>query len=175
MQSHKSKIYMLTRSGLCAAILCIVSPFVIPFGAIPFSLAIMAVMLVSNIFSIKESVIAVLLFILLGAIGIPVFSGFQSGFGVLTGPTGGFILSYIPVSAIVSLARHRKLWLRLIVGFGALTLCYLIGTAHFMVVTGHHGFVSALTVCVAPFALADIIKVILSAYVGGKINQKLEI
>ena len=173
MQSRKTKIFMLTRSGLCAAILCIVSPFVIPLGAIPFSLAIMAVMLIANVFSVKESLVSVLIFILLGGIGLPVFSGFQSGFGVLTGPTGGFILSYIPVSVIISAIRRQKFWLRLIAAFGALVLCYLIGSAHFMVVTKQTSFLYSFAICTAPFAAMDIIKVVAATYIGGKIRAKI--
>ena len=108
MQSRKSKIYTLTRCSLLSALLCVTSPFIIPFGAVPFTLAIMMIMLISNILSVKESLISVLVYIFLGTVGIPVFSGFQGGVSVITGPTGGFILSYIPMAIVVSLMRNKN-------------------------------------------------------------------
>ena len=120
MQSRKSKIYTLTRCSLLSALLCITSPFVIPFGVVPFTLAIMMVMLISNILSAKESLISVLVYIFLGVVGIPVFSGFQGGVNIITGPTGGFILSYVPVSVAVSLMRNKNFGMRIFSPFDLL-------------------------------------------------------
>ena len=173
MQSRKSKIYTLTRCSLLSALLCVTSPFIIPFGAVPFTLAIMMIMLISNILSVKESLISVLVYIFLGTVGIPVFSGFQGGVSVITGPTGGFILSYIPVAIVVSLMRNKNFGIRIVAGICALLICYFVGTLHFVLVSGEKSIVSAVTVCVVPFVVPDAIKLVAATYFGGKIKAKL--
>ena len=173
MQSRKSKIYTLTRCSLLSALLCITSPFIIPFGVVPFTLAIMMVMLISNILSVKESLIAVLVYIFLGIVGIPVFSGFQGGVNIIAGPTGGVILSYVPVSIVVSSMRNKKFCMRILPGIFALLICYIMGTIHFVLVSGEKSIVSAVSVCVVPFLVPDVAKVVAATYFGGKIRIKL--
>ena len=94
----KSKLSSMLQCSLFAALLCVLSPLTIPVGAVPVSLGIFAVLLCSSVLGMRRSLVAVLVYIALGAVGLPVFAGWQGGFGVLAGPTGGYIWSYIPVS-----------------------------------------------------------------------------
>lgn len=85
----KSKLSSMLQCSLFAALLCVLSPLTIPVGAVPVSLGIFAVLLCSSVLGMRRSLVAVLVYIALGAVGLPVFAGWQGGFGVLAGPTGG--------------------------------------------------------------------------------------
>ncbi|MBQ2973857.1 MAG: biotin transporter BioY [Clostridia bacterium] len=166
----------LAFTAITAAILCILSPISLPLGAIPLSLSLFAVCLISCLLPCKQSVIAVIIYILLGAAGLPVFSGFVGGFQQIAGLTGGFIIGYIPCSLIVSLLvgkyGKQKLIYPLSMTLGV-TSCYIFGTAWYSLQTGT-GFIPSLTVCVLPFIFGDIIKIILASAMSMTIRKRLK-
>ena len=112
----------------------------------------------------KYGTISVVVYILLGIIGAPVFAGFRGGLGVLAGPTGGYILGYIIIAFVTGAVCEWTKKLKYIVPFMmlAVVLCYLVGTLWFCITMGN-GFISALSMCVIPFIPWDIIKVILAS------------
>ncbi len=148
-------------TGILAATICLLAPFSFPIGAIPVSLATLAIYIISGTVKTKISVSAVIIYILLGAIGLPVFSAFQGGFQTITGLTGGYILGYIPCALIIGMLSEKyesKKWvypLSMILGTVA---CYLTGTLWYMF-QADCSFATAMTVCVIPFIIADIIKI----------------
>lgn len=96
-------------SAVFAAVLSILSIISFPVGTIPITLGIMGILFNGIVLPQKISIISTVLFILMGFIGLPVFSGMQGGAGVLTGPSGGYILSYIPMVLIVSVvSKYSK-------------------------------------------------------------------
>lgn len=155
--------------ALFAAIICIVSPFYIPVGAVPVSLGLFAVALTAFITGSKRSVIATGIYLTLGFVGIGVFAGFKGGVGILMSPTGGFLISYVFVAAILGCCRgniKRDFLLQLV----ALFVCYLIGTVWYMIVT-KSSILTGLVVCVLPFVVFDIIK-LTGAYMISKTIKK---
>ena len=154
-------IKKLTFQALAASLICIFAPLSFYFGAVPFSLATFAVMLVSALFKPVSSVTCTVIYIMLGAIGLPVFSGFIGGFQQLAGPTGGFIIGYIPLALITSILADRfaksKFALPFALAAGEI-VCLLCGTAWYMHISGTP-FVSALAVCVLPFILPEAVKI----------------
>ena len=85
--------------ALMAAVICVLSPLAIPLSAgVPISLATLAVMLAGAVLGPVDGMLATLVFLALGMVGVPVFSSYQAGIGVLFGKTGGFILGYIPLA-----------------------------------------------------------------------------
>ena len=112
---------------------------------------------------------AVLLYILMGAVGLPVFSGMAGGIGKLLGPTGGYILGFLFSALLYWLLERRAgrsaLSLGLVLLLGNL-VCYAFGTAWFLVVysasRGPISLMSALSLCVFPFLLPDLIKLVLA-------------
>ena len=86
----------LTLTALFAAILCVAAPFSIPVGPIPITLATFAIYLAAIVLGKKYGTLAVVIYILLGAVGLPVFSGFSGGFQKIVSATGGYIIGYIP-------------------------------------------------------------------------------
>lgn len=156
------KAQKIAITGLLAAIICLVAPFSIPVGTVPLSLATLAIFVISCTVDTKLSVTAVAIYILLGMAGLPVFSAFRGGLHVIAGATGGYIIGYVPCALIISLLTKKfggkKFIYPLSMILGTL-VCYLIGTVWYSV-QAETSFTTALSVCVLPFIIGDVIKII---------------
>ena len=162
----------LTLTALFAAILCVAAPFSIPVGPIPITLATFAIYLAAIVLGKKYGTLAVVIYILLGAVGLPVFSGFSGGFQKIVSATGGYIIGYIPcafiVGAMCEYGGNKKIYGILGVILGTAVL-YIIGTYWFMFVSGKE-LAYALGACILPFIPGDIIKLIVAVIVGYKLK-----
>lgn len=166
----------LAVTAIAAAILCVFSPISLPMGSIPISLALFAIAFISCVLPWKQSVAAVIIYILLGACGLPVFSGFIGGFQQITGITGGFIIGYIPCSLIVSLLVGRYAEKKIIYPISmilGIAICYLSGTIWYSIQTST-AFSASLAVCVLPFIIGDIIKISVASAMGSAIRKRLK-
>lgn len=160
-----------------AVIIAVCSWISIP-AAVPFTLQTFAVCLVTAVFGLKMGVWTVVVYILLGAVGIPVFSGFRGGIGALLGTTGGYIVGFVFTALIVGLAvkkfGRKPLVLAVSMVIGIL-VCYTFGTAWFMVVyaqkTGPIGIMTALGWCVFPYLIPDGIKIVLAVLLTGRLSR----
>jgi len=165
---HKLKTIDLVYIGLCAALITICSWLAIPL-TVPITLQTLAVCLVAGIFGTKKGTLSVLIYILLGAVGVPVFSGFKGGIGVLFGATGGYILGFIFTTVIVGLVSDKteKLWAIALSMFVGVLVCYTFGTAWFAYIYAKNNTPQSLATilgwCVFPFILPDIIKIAIAA------------
>ena len=158
--------------ALSIAIMAVSAWITVPIGPVPFTLQMFAVTFAILVLAPKQAIAAIAGYLVLGAIGVPVFSGMRGGIGVLMGPTGGFLWGYfIGVSlAVAVLALFRR---RGIDNFAVGVLCGLIFTAvayvcgwfQYMFVAGVGPFESFL-VTVAPFVVVDIIKVVAATAVA---------
>ena len=166
----KLKTKDLTIIALFCAIMCVISPITIPMGTIPFSLSLFAVILTAISLGTKKGTLAILIYILAGILGLPVFSGFTGGIHIVFGPTGGFILSYILISIIVSIATKYKKITLIIFSILSLLICYLFGSLQYALITKVN-FVDALYVCVYPFVIFDILKVFFAVNLGLKLKK----
>ncbi len=162
----------LTLIGVFAAIICVFSPFSLPVGPIPISLASFAVYIAAATLGMKKGTIAVCIYILIGAFGIPVFSGFSGGIAKVAGVTGGYIIGYVFCALVSGLIidkfeRDKKAYpMALIAGTAVL---YAFGTAWFMVQTGN-GLMESLMACVIPFLIGDAVKIIAASAVAYKLR-----
>lgn len=162
--------------AILAATICIFAPFSVPFGAIPLSLSTFAIYVVSSSVGMSHSLPAVAVYILIGAVGLPVFSSFTGGLQCITGYTGGFIIGYIPCALIIGLLTDRFESNKIIypVSMAAGTLvCYLSGTFWYMH-KAECGFLQAASVCVLPFIIGDIIKIAAASCIGLTLKQRLK-
>ncbi len=168
----------LTRIAMMAALLAVCAWITVP-SVIPFTLQTFGVFLTLKLLRGRAGSAAILLYVLLGAAGLPVFSSFGAGVGVLLGPTGGYILGFILSGLVFWLAepvmrRPRDENLVLIAG---LLLCYGFGTAWFTISGGSWGtpgaLKRALTLCVLPYIIPDAVKLLLAHLVAGRL-KKLE-
>ena len=149
------KVKDMTLTAVMAALLCVAGPLVIPAGPVPLSLASFAVYLAGAVLGKKRGTAATALYLLIGLIGVPVFSGFSGGFQKLAGVTGGYLIGYLPCAFLAGLGATRPL--PLLMAAGTVVL-YAIGTAWFMAQTGN-GLGAALSLCVLPFLPGDATKI----------------
>ncbi len=183
MEEKKARAHGLLfwiECALFAAILCILSPITVPIGPVPVTLATFAVMLSGVVLGWEQGVISVLVYILLGICGMPVFSGGGAGFGVVVGPTGGYLWSYLFMAAIaglVSAVPVKNYVLKVLMSALGCVLgtavCYFCGTVQFMAVADY-SLKEAMAVCVLPFIPFDLIKIACAAIVGVSVREILK-
>ena len=162
--------------ALMTAVLCILAPISIPvfISPVPVSLGVLAVYLTAYVLSPVDSLISVIIFILLGTFGLPVFSGYSGGLSKLVGPTGGYIIGFLFTVYISSLFIHMKKGIIFdVIGMiSGLALCYILGTIWFSYQQGK-GFIASLLLCVVPFLIGDAVKIIVAVILGTQINKRL--
>ncbi|MBE6902531.1 MAG: biotin transporter BioY [Ruminococcaceae bacterium] len=163
-------------TAIMAAVICIAAPLCVPVpSGIPLSLATFAVMLSGTLLGRGKGTAAVAVYILLGLVGIPVFSGFMGGFAHIAGATGGFILGYLPCAFLTGLFTELfggKAWAMVTgMALGTLSL-YALGTVWFMLYTGS-GLAAALLGCVVPFLVGDAVKIVAVCALAVPLRKKL--
>lgn len=158
------------------ALIAICSWISIP-TAIPFTLQTFAVFVLMLLLGGKRGTLSVICYILLGAVGLPVFAGFSGGLGVLLGNTGGYIIGFIAMGLIYILFEKLfkdKLVTNIVALVIGLAACYAIGTVWFMVVyarnTGAVGIATVLGWCVIPFIIPDLIKMALAFVISKRVK-----
>lgn len=177
MEATRSKTYDMAYIAIFAVLMAICSWISIPM-AVPFTLQTFGVFMAVGVLGGKRGSLAVLIYILLGAIGVPVFAGFSGGIGIILNTTGGYIVGFL-FSALVMWGMEALLGskpvvqiISMVVG---LIVCYALGTAWFMVVyarnTGAVGLGTVLGWCVIPFIIPDLVKIALAFVLARKIRK----
>lgn len=177
----RSKTYDMVYIAVFAVLIAICSWISIP-TTVPFTLQTFAVFLAVGVLGGKRGSLSVLIYILLGAVGIPVFAGFSGGFGILLGSTGGYIIGFL-FSALLMWGMEtllgKKTWvlgLSMVLG---LIVCYAIGTVWFMVVytknSGPVGLAAVLSWCVIPFIIPDLVKIALALVLSKRLSVILKL
>ena len=168
--SGKSAVLNACFTALGAALLAVCAWITIPVGEIPVTLQTFGVFVVAALLGAKRGALAVAVYLLLGAVGAPVFSGFRGGFASLAGVTGGYLIGFLPAAWLVGFASGR--WSRKLPVLAAamaagLLVDYAFGSAWFMVVylrgTGAITLWAVLGKCVIPFLIPDAVKLALAA------------
>ena len=164
----------ITQIGLAAALIAILAQISIPMPTgVPMTLQTFAIPFVGIILGSKKGTIAAVIYVLLGAVGLPVFAGFKGGLGIVLGLTGGFIVSFPIMAFLAGLGLEMGGTVRLYAGLVAgAVINYIIGTCWF-VVAAHSTFAAAFAACVLPFIPTAIIKIILAGIIGKKVRELL--
>lgn len=179
-RNEHNKTLDIVYIGVFATIIAICSWISIP-SAIPFTLQTLGIFTAVGVLGGKRGTLAVLVYILLGAVGIPVFAGFSGGIGILLGTRGGYIAGFLFSALLMwgmeKLFGRSKIVLTLSMVIG-LFVCYAIGTAWFMTVyTGNSGAVELGTIlgwCVFPFIIPDLIKIAVSLFLTEKLKRAVQ-
>lgn len=174
MKQQKSAPIAVT--ALFTALICVCSWVQIP-SAVPFTLQTFAVFTAAGFLGAKKCVAATLAYILIGCAGVPVFSGFRSGPGVLFGNTGGYIFGFILSALAVGFAADklgRSVKVLIPSMLGGLALCYAVGTAWFALMYANGGIKEILTACVLPFIIPDLLKILLSSLLVQRLSVHLK-
>lgn len=162
--------------GVMAAITCILAPFSLPIGPVPISLTNLAIYFSLYILGMKKGTLSYLIYLLIGMVGLPVFSGFTSGPGKLFGPTGGYLIGFIPMAILAGFLIDRYTDKKLICLVGMIlgtAICYALGTI-WLSYQAHMDFASAMWAGVIPFIPGDLIKMILAMLIGPEIQKRLK-
>lgn len=169
------RLRSMTRAAVMAAALCAVGPWTLSVGPVPFSLCTLLLYLLPYVTDWYWSASAVLVYLLLGLAGLPVFSAFGAGPGRLTGPSGGYLLGYIPLVLIWGLIREAAPEKRRVHFAGMLlatAVLYALGTLWFGWQTGS-GFSASLKICVLPFIPGDCLKICAALFLGPLLRRRV--
>lgn len=178
MKQNKITVSEMALIAVMAAVTCIMGPLSIPipFSLVPISLTNLAVYLAIYVLGCRRGTLSYLVYLLLGLVGMPVFSGFTGGIGKLFGPTGGYLLGFIFMALICGWAIDH-FSCKLVPSFAGMLLgtvvCYAFGTAWLAYQAGLT-FVAALAAGVLPFIPGDLAKMVIAAVLGPQIRCRLE-
>ncbi|WP_455136474.1 biotin transporter BioY [Thermophilibacter sp.] len=167
-----------TRCGVSVALLAVSAAVSLALGPVPFTLQTLVLTLLPVAIGGRAAVISVAVYLLLGAAGLPVFSGMQGGLGVLAGPTGGFLWGFLAGEALAALvlgedpgaAGGPRAWLA---AACVLAASYVAGTVQLMAVLGV-GPAAAVGSAVLPFVVPDLAKAAIGVSAGRRVRRALE-
>ncbi|MCR4788653.1 MAG: biotin transporter BioY [Lachnospiraceae bacterium] len=176
----RSKTSELVYMAICAALIAICSWISIPM-TVPFTLQTFAVFFVLLLLGGKNGTISIAVYVILGLIGLPVFSGFAGGPSVLLGSTGGYILGFIIMGLIYLLITGifgNRTVVTIMALIAGLIICYAFGTFWFMFVymrkTGPVGLLTVLSWCVFPFVIPDLLKLALALFISKRVRSVIK-
>ncbi len=163
--------------ALSVALITVCAWISVPFGAIPVSLQTLAVAFLGGLLGARRSLISVAVYLLLGLVGVPVFTGFHAGISALMGPTGGYLFGFLFLALLPALMRRipvrgkiKRCALLFAANVLGLVFCYLFGTVWFVLLT-QSSVPAALTVCVVPFLLPDALKLAAAAVLSVRLEK----
>ena len=173
VNNQKIRTKQMVLIALMTAVTCVLGPLSIPlpFSPVPISLTNFAIFLAIFVLGMKSGTISFIIYLLLGAIGVPVFSSFRGGFQVLAGPTGGYLIGFIFLALIMGFALDhfdRKLVPTIIGMIIGMAVCYAFGTVWLAKLLSL-SFKEGLMMGVIPYLAGDAAKIIIAAIVGPKL------
>lgn len=173
--ARSNQTYIMVSTALMTAVICVLAPLSVPIGPVPISFTNLAIYLALYLLGWKQGTISYFLYLLIGFAGLPVFSGFTGGVAKLVGPTGGYIVGFIPMAIIAGIVidRFQKRWIQYLGMIVGTAICYALGTAWFCI-QANYTVSAALAVCVIPFIPADLIKMLIAMTIGPEIRQRMK-
>ena len=166
----------IARCGLCCALLAVSAWVSIPLGPVPFTLQTLVLAMLPGVLAPREAVLTVATYLVLGVVGLPVFSNMMGGLGVILGPTGGFLWGFLLGSALGALALELKALPELarhaLCALVMLVTSYVLGTVHLASYLSVSLPAAALS-AVVPFVLPDLIKLGVGVTVGLRVRRAL--
>lgn len=170
----RNHVYPLAMIAVMAAVTCVLAPMAVPIGPVPISLTNLVIYISLYLLGWKRGTASFVVYLLIGAVGMPVFSGYEGGLGKLAGPTGGYLIGFIPMAILAGLVidkfRNRGIQMAgMIVGTA---VCYVFGTAWFCIQAGY-AVEAALGLCVFPFIPFDLAKMVIAMAFGPMIRGRL--
>ena len=171
----RTKTKELVLIAMCASIICLLAQVTIPLPLIPITGQTLAIGIVATILGSRQSMITVFVYLSLGLIGLPVFSQFTSGFGILFGPTGGYLIGFIPTAFLIGLWLEKTSYTyRQAIAANVVGMCItLTFGAMWLKVVAALSWQETLVSGINPFLPVGIIKAFLAAWFGIAIRQRL--
>jgi biotin transport system substrate-specific component len=174
-QKMKNSVKTMTCIALMSAVMCILGPLSIPIGPVPITLTNLVIFITVYLLGMKYGAVSYLIYFLLGLAGVPVFSGYTGGPAKVLGPTGGYLIGFFLMAVIAGLFTDRFRRNKVICILGmvlATAVMYALGTVWLMF-EASLTFGAALAAGVLPFIWEDLIKIVLSAFLGPVLRSRL--
>ncbi|RBP44114.1 biotin transporter BioY [Garciella nitratireducens] len=171
----KSNVYQMVIIAVMAAVMCILGPLSIPIGIVPISFTNLAIYFALYILGRKRGTMSYIIYMFIGFIGIPVFSGFTGGPSKLLGPTGGYLIGFILMAIFAGFFIDRFIDKRYLCFIGMVLgtiICYLFGSI-WLSYQGNMSIYAALNAGVIPFIPGDLVKIFIATLVGPQIRRQL--
>ncbi|MFJ5789647.1 biotin transporter BioY [Lysinibacillus sp. NPDC097162] len=172
----KSSTYNYVLAAFGAAIIAVLAQVTIPLPLIPITGQTLAVGLVVTILGTRLGTLSVLVYILLGTAGIPVFSGMSGGYGIVIGPTGGYIVGFLAAAVLMGLYLNKfgiTFVQAIIANIIGMVVTLAFGTVWLKIV-GDLTWTSAFMGGAAPFIVVGVLKAVLAAWLGVVVRRRLE-
>ncbi|NLL61688.1 MAG: biotin transporter BioY [Candidatus Atribacteria bacterium] len=172
---HRITIHQMTLVSLFAALTIIGAFISIPIGLVPISLQNLFVFLSGMVLGSKLGALSQLIYVLLGAVGLPIFSGYKGGPGVLVGPTGGFLMGFVISAYIIGKLAEKltnaktKIWCYFAIGLLGIFIIYITGVAQLLLIT-KVGLRKAILAGVLPFLPGDFLKLIIASFLAVRLK-----
>ena len=163
------KLRDLVRCGICASLMAVCGWLCLPLGDMAVTMQSFSVFLTLSLLGGSRGTVAFLVYLTLGAVGLPVFSGFRGGIGVLLGPTGGYLWGFL-LACLLFWVLQRRLPALLLMILGQL-VCYVCGTVWYLLNYAPGGLWAAVVLCILPYLLPDAVKILLALYVGKRLKN----
>ncbi len=174
-KTQKPNTRQLTLVGVMAAVTCILGPLSLPIGIIPISLTNLVIYFAVYVLGRKRATLSYIVYLFIGLIGLPVFSGFSGGFTKLFGPTGGYLIGFIFMAFISGIFIDNfsnKIYICFLGMILGTIATYIFGTA-WLAYQAHLTFNAALAVGVLPFIPGDLVKMVIASFIGPQIRKRL--
>lgn len=168
----RSTVRSMTAAALMAALMCLLSPVGIPVGAANMTLQTLLTALAGYMLRPRAAMMAVAAYLMIGACGLPVFSGFAGGMGVLLGPTGGFLMGFPWMALLCAVSAGKGRAARIGAGMAGLAVVYILGAAGLAVSAGMT-FWQAAAVGAAPFVWKDVLSVIGAEWMARRMHSRI--
>ena len=164
----------MTMAALFAALLAILSQIQIPLpSGVPVTMQTFGVALMGAVLGWKVGALSILVYLMMGFVGLPVFAGFGAGVAVLAGPTGGFLIGFVGMAILCGVGAEREgMLMRFLFAVVGLLSCHLCAVLYFIPLAGV-SFLQSVAVMTLPYLLKDAISVALAIVCGMKIRSRL--
>lgn len=187
-EQKRGRTYRMAVCAVMAAVICVLGPLSIPIGPVPITCGTLAIYLTAYLLGWKWGTVSTLVYLLVGLAGAPVFSGYTGGAAKLLGPTGGYLVGYLPMALIaggvIGLAFRRlggqgktgvvlSCAVQFVGMIAATAVLYAFGTAWYCMIA-EADLQKALTACVYPFIPFDLLKMVVALVIGMPIRHRLE-
>lgn len=167
-----------TQCAMFAAVIAICAQISIrvPVNPVPFTMQVFACVLAGTMLGARKAFVSLVIYVLIGALGVPVFAGFVGGIGIILGPTGGFILGFPIIGLLTGYAvdKYKNVKTIFVIILIANLIDYLFGTMQFMLVM-ETGFKQGILTCILPFIIPDIIQIFMAIGIGLKVRKVIKV
>ena len=187
-EQKRNRVHRMAVCAIMAAVICVLAPIAVPIGPVPFTVGTLAIYLTAYLLGGVWGTVSTLVYLLVGLVGVPVFSGYMGGPSRLAGPTGGYLVGYLPMAllmgAVVQWSFRRfsgegkkGIAAALTVQFFGLAagtaVLYAFGTAWYCI-QAEADLSAAMAGCVYPFIPIDLIKIAVTLAIGMPVRRRLE-